>query len=227
MKWTKKQRRQLSLRTLESIALSAFPDFKDFLEHTEYFLKKEKKSIIKEAKERITDDLSKDEASYLWEDYGAELGQFKDTFPQILRYSLFIMLMSMTENSIVTLCHGARQTFELEENFNQRRGVVINRGIEYLNKNLCIDTSGYTDLIGLADSLRKVRNCIVHSEGRIAWRTEEEEADLRKFIESTSMLEINHYGQIVILEGFVENSMNSAKLLIQRLLESISEIIRA
>jgi hypothetical protein len=122
------------------------------------------------------------------------------------------------------LCGGVRQIFELEDCFDQRKSDVINRGIKkYLKKHLCIDTSGYTDLIELVDSFRKLRNCIVHSKGRIAWRTEKEEADLRKLIESTPTLEINHYGQIVILEGFIEISMHNAKLLVQRLLESIRE----
>ena len=224
LKITEKNRRQLILRHVQSIALSNFPDLEEFLERIEYFLKRERKSILKRAKERITNDLPNDVASSLWEDYGVELGQFENTFPGILRYSLFTMLMSMTEASIVTLCHGVRQIVKLEKFFNQRKSDVINRGIKkYLKKHLCIDTSGYTDLIELVDSFRKLRNCIVHSKGRIAWRTEKEEADLRKFIESTPTLEINHYGQIVILEGFIEISMHNAKLLIQRLLESIRE----
>ncbi len=224
LKITEKNRRQLILRHVQSIALSNFPDLEEFLERIEYFLKRERKSILKRAKERITNDLPNDVASSLWEDYGVELGQFENTFPGILRYSLFTMLMSMTEASIVTLCHGVRQIVKLEKSFNQRKSDVINRGIKkYLKKHLCIDTSGYTDLIELVDSFRKLRNCIVHSKGRIAWRTEKEEADLRKFIESTPTLEINHYGQIVILEGFIEISMHNAKLLIQRLLESIRE----
>lgn len=162
-------------------------------------------------------------ASSLAEDYGVELGQCEDTFPRILRYSLFTMLMSMTEASITTLCHGVRQIFRLEESFDQRKGNVINRGIEkYIKKHLHIDTSEYTDLIGFFDSLRKLRNCIVHSEGHISRRAEEE-ADLRKFVDSTPTLEINHYEQMVILEGFIEDSVQNAKLLIQRLLESIAE----
>jgi hypothetical protein len=224
LKITEKNHRQLILRHVQSIALSNFPDLEEFLERIEYFLKRERKSILKRAKERITNDLPNDVASSLWEDYGVELGQFENTFPGILRYSLFTMLMSMTEASIVTLCHGVRQIVKLEESFNQRKSDVINRGIKkYLKKHLRIDTSGYTDLIELVDSFRKLRNCIVHSKGRIAWRTEKEEADLRKFIESTPTVEINHYGQIVILEGFIEISMHNAKLLVQRLLESIRE----
>jgi hypothetical protein len=224
LKITEKNHRQLILRHVQSIALSNFPDLEEFLERIEYFLKRERKSILKRAKERITNDLPNDVASSLWEDYGVELGQFENTFPGILRYSLFTMLMSMTEASIVTLCHGVRQIVKLEESFNQRKSDVINRGIKkYLKKHLRIDTSGYTDLIELVDSFRKLRNCIVHSKGRIAWRTEKEEAYLRKFIESTPTLEINHYGQIVILEGFIEISMHNAKLLVQRLLESIRE----
>lgn len=223
MKITKKNRRQLALKLVQSVALSSFPDLQEFLDQTEFFLKRERKSILKRATERITNDLPNDVASSLAEDYGVELGQCEDTFPRILRYSLFTMLMSMTEASITTLCHGVRQIFRLEESFDQRKGNVINRGIEkYIKKHLHIDTSEYTDLIGFFDSLRKLRNCIVHSEGHISRRAEEE-ADLRKFVDSTPTLEINHYEQMVILEGFIEDSVQNAKLLIQRLLESIAE----
>jgi hypothetical protein len=224
LKITKKNRRQLALRLVQSVALSSFPDLQEFLDQTEFFLKRERKSILKRATERITNDLPNDVASSLAEDYGVELGQYEDTFPRILRYSLFTMLMSMTEASITTLCHGVRQIFRLEESFDQRKGDVINRGIEkYIKKHLHIDTSEYTHLIGFVDSLRKLRNCIVHSEGHISRRAEEEEADLRKFVDSTPTLEINHYEQIVILEGFIEDSVQNAKLLIQRLLESIAQ----
>jgi len=223
MKWTKKHSRQLSLRHVQSIVFSNFPDLEEFLDYTEHFLKRERKSIYKRASDEITDDPPKNAASSIWEDYGAELGQFEETFPQILRFSLFITLMTTIEGSIVTLCHGARQIFELNKGFSQRGNNVINRAIKYLKEFISIDTSGYGDLINFVDALRNLRNCVVHSEGRIEWRNKKEEADLRKFIENTPTLEINHYGQIVMLEGFIENSTNAAKLLIQKLLESIRE----
>jgi hypothetical protein len=78
------------LRQVQSIALLNFPDLDEFLQRIEFFLKSERRSVLKRAKERITDDLPDDVASYLWEDYGVELGQLDDTFPGILRYSLLI-----------------------------------------------------------------------------------------------------------------------------------------
>jgi hypothetical protein len=82
LKIIEKNRRQLILRHVQSIALSNFPDLEEFLERIEYFLKRERKSILKRAKERITNDLPNDVASSLWEDYGVELGQFENTFPE-------------------------------------------------------------------------------------------------------------------------------------------------
>lgn len=223
MKWTKKHSQQLILRQIQSIAFLNFPDLEEFIDYTERFLELEQKSIHKKANDEITDDLPKDVAASILEDYAVQLGQFEGSFPQILRFSLFITLMATIENSIVTLCHGVRQLLELKEMFSQRGPNVINRAIKYLKKYASIDTNRYDDLIGFVDKLRMLRNCVVHSKGRIGWRTEEEETALRNFIEDTHTLEINYYGKIVMLEGFIENSTEVAKLLIQKLLESIRE----
>jgi hypothetical protein len=141
----------------------------------------------------------------------AKTEEMGDLVPTIFRpekpisVQTLIMLMSITEAGIVTLCNGVRQIFNLQEYFNQRKPDVINRATnDYLKRHLQIDTSGYRDIIGFVDSLRMIRNCIVHSEGHISWRNEKEEAALQKFIDSTTMIEINNHGQIVILEGFIE-----------------------
>lgn len=224
MKWTRKNRQQLRLRIGQSIAFSDFPDFKEFLEYTENFLRNTKRSIVINAKERITDELPEEQTSALWEDYGVEIGQFEKTFPQILKHSLFITLMSMAEDSITTLCGVAWQAFNLEKEFDQSGPKVINRGIEYLkNPPLSIDMSEQADLIEFVDSLRKLRNCIVHSRGRVDFRKKEEERELREFVASTPTLKIDNFEKIVMIDGFIDESTEKTKTLIQWLFRSVEK----
>jgi hypothetical protein len=225
MKWTKKHSQQLMLRQIHSIVFSNFPDLEEFLDNTEHLLKLEQRSIRKRAKDEITDGLSQVVPASILEDYAVQLGQFEVAFPQILRFSLFISLMATLEDSIVTLCHGVRQVFDVKESFSQRGPNVMDRPIKYLRKHASIDTNGYEDLIIFVDELRNIRNCIVHSNGRVGWRKKEEEMALRNFIQCTPTIEINSYGKIVMLEGFIGNSANVAKSLIQKLFESIRKAL--
>jgi hypothetical protein len=93
--------------------------------------------------------------------------------PTILRYSLFTTLMSMTEASIVGLCSIVRHIFG-KEPFNRRGNNVIKRAIEYLE----IEDNEYKDFLDVVNSLRDLRNCIVHSQGYISLSKENEANNL-------------------------------------------------
>ena len=66
---------------------------------------------------------------------------------------------------------------------------------------------------------KKVRNCIVHSKGSIDER--KDELDIRSFISDIPTIDIDKYGRVVILDGFVHNTTHTANLLSHRLLEVI------
>lgn len=212
-------KRQLRLRILHSLVGRNFRELKELSSLVEGFLKKEYKSILIRADKEITDDLPEETASFLAESYAEDLQRIEDVFPRIQRYSMFITAMSMIEGSIITLCKGTKQIFNLNKDFNPKKPNVINRGIEYLVKNLSIKTDRYKHYIEFVDSLRKVRNCIVHSEGRVAARSDE--SDIRSFVASIPTLGIDRYDRILVLEGFIDISIHEADLLLQRLFDSI------
>ncbi len=163
--------------------------------------------------------LPEDERYFLAECYAEDLQKTEEVFPRIQRYSLFITAMSMIEGSIVILCRGAKQIFNLNDELNTKKSNVINRGIKYLEEKLGISTNEYKDYIDFVDSLRKIRNCIVHSEGRVSERNDE--SAIRCFVSTIPTLEIDKFDRILILEGFIDSSTHTANLLIQRLFDSV------
>ena len=209
-------KKSLHLRHLRSFIDNDIHELNELSFLVENFLKQEYKSTLARANKEITSDLPKDERYFREACYAEDLQKIQEVFPRIQRYSLFITAMSMIEGSIVTLCRGAYQIFNFKEEFDTMKPDVINRGIKYLKKHLKINTTRYRNYIDFVDSLKKVRNCIVHSEGRIG-----ERKGIRSFISDIPTIDIDKYDRVVILDGFVHNTMHTANLLLQRLFESI------
>lgn len=212
-------KKSLHLNHLRSLIENDIRELMDLSSLVESVLKKEYKSTLALANKDITDNLPEDERYFLEACYAEDLQKIQEVFPRIQRYSLFITAMSMIEGSIVTLCRGAKQIFNLKEEFDPKKPDVVNRGIRYLEGHLEINTKTYKYYIEFVDSLRKVRNCIVHSEGRVKGRNDE--SDIRSFVSGIPTIDIDKYDRILILDGFVHNSMHTANLLVERLFESL------
>ena len=214
-------KKSLHLSHLRSLIDNDIHELKDLSFLVENFLEKEYKSILARADEEITDELPEDEKYFLIGCYSVDIQKIEKVFPRIQRYSLFVTAMSMIEGSIITLCRGAKQIFNIEEEFNTKKPNVINRGIKYLEDHLGINTVRYKGYVDFVDSLRKVRNCIIHSEGVVSERNDE--SDIRNFISGIPTIGIDINDRIVISNGFVDKSMHTANLLIQRLFDSIKK----
>ena len=223
-KMTQYDKKQLMLSHLRSLIDNDLHELKELSSLVENFLRKEFHSTLERAEKEIADDLPEDEQYFLEACYSEDLQKIEKLFPRIQRYSLFTTAMSMIEGSVVTLCRGAKQIFNLTEEFDTKKPNVINRGIKYLENNLGIITNRYKHYIAFVDSLRKVRNCIVHEEGRVSGT--KDESDIRSFISSIPTIELDKFDRIVILEGFIDSSSHTANLLIQRLFDSIRSMAK-
>lgn len=221
MKRNRIDKRRLLFSHLCSAIYCDVEDIKELSLLTEQALKKEYKSIIARANKPNTDGLSEFDKQFIAECYAEDIGKVQDIFPRILRYSLFITAMSNLEGDIVSLCRGSKQLFLILEDFNVKAPNVINRGIDYLKKHVGITTDKYMHYIDLTENYKRVRNCIVHSEGDVSER--DDEPLLRKFISEIPTLAIDRYNRIIIHEGFVNNSIHSTQLLLNRILDSIKE----
>lgn len=180
------------------------------------------RAISKEAKRRRTDAQYRyiktkdgEERAFLSVGIDDGLYEIEHDFPRIMRYSLFVNMMSVTEASLVRLCRVAHRNLKLGNAFCEKGGDVVRRALKYLRTKVGLDTSKLSYYEHLADNLRKVRNAITHSEGCIEGR--QDERDIRKFVDQRIGVRIDKRKNIVLSRRFVVNNARGMSALIARL----------
>ena len=214
-------KRRVRLSCLRSMLYDDVRYIKELSYLTEHFLRKEYLSIIHPADREINEELSEFEKRFDAECLASDIEKVQEVFPRILRYSLFVTSMAKFEYGIVSLCKGAKNIFELTSEFNTKNKPIIKLGIEYLKtqKGLEINTKKFDDRIELMENYRIIRNCIVHSDGVITRKEDEER--LRQFIKESRTFNIDRHNRIILIEGFVNGVAHSMELLWDRLLNAI------
>jgi hypothetical protein len=153
------------------------------------------------------------------------LFEIERDFPRIVRYSLFVTMMSVTEACLVRLCRVARRRLEITDEFNEQRVDVIQRALKYLKNKAGIDTSTMLYYQKLADSLRKLRNAITHTDGCIKGR--HDEASIRTYATQTTGVKIDKGDNIVLSDRFVANNAHGMKKLIILLHDKLKKRVAA
>lgn len=153
------------------------------------------------------------------------LFEIERDFPRIVRYSLFVSMMSTTEVCLVRLCRAAHRHLNITDQFNEKGREVIQRALKYLQDKAGLDTSRMRYYKELADSLRRLRNAITHSEGCIAKR--EDRKSIRAHCNRTRTATIDKGNYIVLSERFVSNNAHGMRALITQLHEKLRRKIAA
>jgi hypothetical protein len=119
---------------------------------------------------------------FLEEDYE----KIENVFPNLLRRSLFIYVYSVLENALNNCCRLLNfQGRPLEDVKNKGRG--IERARRYLeDAKVSFPTEKWEEII----YYKKLRNCIIHNQGRLKGCDHEE--DVRKFALSNPHLSLMH-----------------------------------
>ena len=64
--------------------------------------------------------------------------KYRESLPRIMRYALFVAIMSITETAIVSLCKALIEILGIKEKFDVRHQAITS-GIEFLQKNTKIE----------------------------------------------------------------------------------------
>jgi hypothetical protein len=193
---------RISLSIRKDIAVRNRERLEELLSFVEEALDTERKRIEAYADKKLSEVKDEYDAMQLAESYSEDIFHVETDLPRLLRYALFVSLMSMTEENITGLCRSSYRLFNLTEEFKIGLPSVISRGVKYLVKNIGINTSNFENYLILSSNLTDIRNCIVHDQGSI--KNRKGGNNIKTFITSISTINLDRHEKIVLNKGFVE-----------------------
>jgi hypothetical protein len=181
-------------------------------------------SSLSEQIEKEKANRSQDEKDYLDGWYEDEFVQLQEEFPRLQRYALFTTAMAMVETNVVALCHTLQNIMGLSVLYKKPRNNIVVNSINYLRDHAKIDMSRINYDIDQIDMLRRLRNCIVHSEGE---NTDAKPEEIKAYCEKLPTLSMDSKNRILLLEGFVGIALYLIQQLFNGLFERSKKTIEA
>lgn len=171
--------------------------------------------ILSEEIESEKANRSQDEKDFLEGWYEDEFIQLQEEFPRLQRYALFTTVMSTIESNVVSLCKALQEIMKIIPHFEKSYNNILKKAVEYLEDHAGVDINcllNYDDI----DMFRRLRNCIVHSEGE---NTDKKPEEIEYYCKNFQTLTITQKNRILLSEGFISISLH----LIQQFLDSLFE----
>jgi hypothetical protein len=157
-------------------------------------------------------DMAQDE--YFW--------TYQYMFPRTLRYSFIVLLFLVFENQLKSLCDILQERRNFPLRANELYGDPLARNKKYIKKMV-----GITDidekLWEKVEDLSKVRDCIVHSLGKI--ELSKKPGDLHNIVKKSSDLSISsddspEEGLLIISQGYCRQAVIDVQNLFTAIFES-------
>jgi hypothetical protein len=213
------------LNELGSFIFEQFHCMSGLCEFLEKAIRKEVRRRHAWARRQYKDSEGEEERAFNSVAIDDSLFEIKRDFPRIVRYSLLVSMMSTTESCLIRLCRVAHSSLNIQDKFQEKGPDVIQRALTYLQDDARLDTSRMRYYKELADSLRNLRNPIVHSAGCIKGRLDE--THIRAFAKPGVGVEIDKQSNIVLSDRFVMNNTRGMKQLSIRLHGKLKKQINA
>jgi len=178
-------------------------DIKELLELSESMLGRQCVQLAKRLKKE-SENSSEQEREFLGGWYADDFIQLQEIFPRIQRYSLFTTVMSSAESDLYRICIAIQNLQQTTKKFKKPGNNIIKGCIEYLEKCCGVDLSKIIYITEI-DMYRRIRNCIVHSEGK---NSDSKPFEVETYCQKKPTLSIDRYGYIVIEENFLQIAMH-------------------
>lgn len=153
--------------------------------------------------------------------YDTGVFQAENDFPRILRYAFLAGMMGTVETNIVRLTEVIGAFPGVTETFNHKKSAVVDRAIQYIEKNAGIDTSRMDYDKRLSKDLSLIRNCVVHNQGKLG-RCKEGER-IKKYLTSNPSSRIDNEGRVWLDEHFVGNHLHVIRHYLYKLCEAVDQ----
>ena len=133
-----------------------------------------------------------------------------DSFAHILRRSFFVSLYAFLESQLAKECED-RKGDDVLLRLSDLRGDVIHRVKTYMVKVLRISFPSTSPEWQRIRCYRILRNCIVHNEGRLDERFDQNDAkSLKDYIDDTSTLSLSDV-TVVLSKDFCEEALQTVE----------------
>jgi vacuolar-type H+-ATPase subunit I/STV1 len=180
-----------------------------YSEEVEKFIALKFDEFVKQAEE-ATEGLSEDEQQNYYEYYYDDLALVRDEYPSILRYSIITATYSSLERALLRIHYQKskdREGFKKYKNRNSDLDAIL----QYIRKEMEINFLHLADELNYIQNLNKVRNNIVHSNGRIF--DDKFPKRIERVVEKSSNLEIVS-GELVVKKEYIDEMLLNVKSLL-------------
>jgi len=167
---------------------------------------------------------SQDEKDRLDGWYENDFLQLQEEFPRLQRYALFTTAMAVVEANVVSLSHTLQDIMNLAVDYKKPRTNIVSNSINYLKEHARVDMTRISYDINSMDMFRRLRNCIVHSEGK---NTDPNPEEIRSYCDSIPTLSIDKNDRIILSEGFVSVALQSIRQFFDGLIEKSKKALEA
>lgn len=190
----------------------------------EKFLVSERKRLGEKFCKEAT-GLCEEEKDYLLGWYDSDFIQLQEVFPRLQRCSLFVTTFSSFESNLIALCRAMAELLTLETTYSKPRSRSIDDdALEFLEQRCLVKMKRILPYRETISKLRRLRNCIVHGDGKLNDRNPNE---LKVFFSKMPSILINDRDVIILRKGFVEIVIHEIKNFFEMLIYSCKERLNA
>jgi len=178
-----------------SLSLTHFQDLERFLEETEALWVTNLDTYEDKGNE-IKDEESREE---FFDYHYDELVIYRDDFPRIARYSVFVSCFSYFEKLCLEYYNRALRLNTTLEKYQSDKLLHARDYVIWFRKNFGKAIFS-KQIIHMFDEMNQVRNRIVHSNGKVDLNKHK---GIVQIIENSSLIELNNLNEIHLSKGYI------------------------
>ncbi len=187
--------------------------FEQYLAVMEKFLEAETQKHTESLKDLIArGDINYDEETGPDSNYDSHMLDLLSAFKDQLRKSFFVGVFSFLESELLSECHHRKtQHKDILLSLNDLAGQnSVDKAVTYLTKVLRLDNPSKFPEWNEIQNYKKLRNCIVHAQGRVdQMKSESDSRTLKGYIDQKKTLSLTLGEEVRLDKGFCEEALTT------------------
>lgn len=180
---------------------------KEYVFHLEMSFKSDLNQISKRYEEKVKGIENKELIEQLSEFYGEEHHMIDVYYLRIFRYSSLMAIHSFFENSMYDVAILFKTQLKIEKPLREFPGQGIEKYKRFLKKEARINFPDTTKEWNFISDFLKIRNCIVHCDGKVYMSSKFEE--LAKIVDKDPDLALRHERELTIEKNYLDRLVES------------------